>query len=155
MLVIKLSMTILMKYLWKRRSSVSSGWNEVIITLPCRAATITPASFSGQSKIFMHQTLQKSELEHNYLWLSPLQFILLLLFISIVWSYILPLQAISTPDGRGKVAKILIWSLQSSETIPGARMKIPWKVSSSLLGSFASFFVSCVQVSIQSNHIPQ
>ena len=34
------------KYLWKRRSSVSSGWNDVIMIFPCRAATILSSSFT-------------------------------------------------------------------------------------------------------------
>ena len=39
-------MIISTKYLWKRRSSVSSGWNDVIMMFPWRAATILSSSFA-------------------------------------------------------------------------------------------------------------
>ena len=101
------------KYLWKRRSSVSSGWNDVIMIFPCLAATILSSTFT----------------ENKMTWMT---------YLGIVYHFIkfkyIRVNVPFTKDGfcvlpepLASVARTFTCSLSSIDTIPGARMKIPLK----------------------------
>ena len=98
------------KYLWKRRSSVSSGWNDVIMIFPCRAATILSSSFT-ENENDMHDLFWHS-LSSNGIYVH------------------VPLAKNGfcvLPELLVSVASTFTCSLSSIDTIPGARMKIPLK----------------------------
>ena len=154
------SITMSTKYLWKRKSSVSSGWNDVIIMFPCRTATTSFGSFAKKIKYKMYvnnglrmtlsMTFNTLITVTEYWWnfcnidsqvnLSSHE--KLKRHYDVLWP--IPFRVAEfrvESERKGNVARTFTLSLLSIEAIPGARMKIPWKVSSSSLpSSYLEFY---------------